>query len=352
MVMGRMVGDAAARQPRDRAFDVVRVVALWMILLCHLLSHCSFSLAAPLHDVLAQGGNGLFFALSGCLLGRKWIADGCGSYGFAFVRHRVARIWITFAAFVVPYVAFLLVRGHPISVRQAAFNVLGLSKFAPLPAAGHLWFVTGILFFYLTLLLVSRVGPLMRRHPVLAVPCSLLFAVGVQFVFKTLNIGFAGLVQFAWGGGVLFVFADRLHAVSGMVLVACAAIVPLGAWLLGWGLPAGVLPTARVWVSFAMAAAVIALTLKACRGRAVPAWVTWMSAVSFEVYLVHCVFLEDVVFPFGEFLGNGILYTFNYLLASFAFAWLLHRVTGIVSELVAGGARKSKSKSKSVETTT
>ena len=201
MVRKREIVAATVRQTRDPAFDVVRVVALWMILLCHLLSHCAFSLASPLHDILAQCGNCLFFALSGLLLGRTWIDRGCGGYGFAFVRRRAARIWITLAAFVIPYAALLIVRGHPLSVRQIAFNVLGLSKFAPLPAAGHLWFVTGILFFYLTLFLISRAGPLMRRHPAMAVPYSLLFAVGVQFVSKALDFGIAGLVQFAWGGG-------------------------------------------------------------------------------------------------------------------------------------------------------
>ena len=119
---------------------------------------------------------------------------------------------------------------------------------------------------------------------------------------------------------------------SRRILIACAAVLPLGAWLLGWGLPNGVPPTVRIWVSFAVAAAVIVLTLKACRGRAVPAWVTWMSAVSFEVYLVHCVFLEDALFPFGDFFGNGILYALNYFIASFALAWLLHLIANFLRQ--------------------
>ena len=54
--------------------------------------------------------------------------------------------------------------------------------------------------------------------------------------------------------------------------------------------------------------------------------VSWMSKVSFEVYLVHCIFIEDVIFPFRSFFGNDILYALNYVVASFALAGLLRLI--------------------------
>lgn len=55
--------------------------------------------------------------------------------------------------------------------------------------------------------------------------------------------------------------------------------------------------------------------------------VSWMGKVSFEVYLVHCIFIEDAIFPFWKFFGNDGLCVLNYVIASFALACLLQRLT-------------------------
>lgn len=72
---------------RDFRFDVLRTLGLFFILLCHYLTHFNGRCAAEAHDILAGAGNYIFFIISGWLLGIKWRAKECPSYGVEFLFH-------------------------------------------------------------------------------------------------------------------------------------------------------------------------------------------------------------------------------------------------------------------------
>ena len=223
---------------RDFGYDVVRVVGLWMILVCHILSHFSSWWAGPMHDILAQCGNSVFFILSGCLLGRTWISNGCGPYGWRFVGRRLAKLWPTFATFVVLYVVALEVCGHALSVRQIVMNVTMLSWFAKMPAAGHLWFVTAIVIFYVSLVGVSRIGRLARQHARGAVVTSLALTMGVQYVLWRCGIRQAYLLPFLYGASFLFLFGDRIRS-DRRALCSAGIVLPAAVYILGGGVYQG-----------------------------------------------------------------------------------------------------------------
>ena len=186
---------------QDSRYDVIRTMALGMILICHLAPHFSSRLMIPLHDVFAQIGNCTFFALSGVLLGRKWLVERCRDYGTRFVLHRVVKLGIPFLIFMIPYIVLLLLTGHSLSPLQVVLNLLGLSWFAKLPDAGHLWFVSAILIFYLTLVPLSRIGAWIREHTYVTLSCSFVLALGVQFALWYLGVKQAYLIPLLWGGG-------------------------------------------------------------------------------------------------------------------------------------------------------
>lgn len=314
---------------RDYGCDVIRVLGLWMILACHILSHFSFGLAAPMHDALAQCGNSLFFVLSGCLLGRKWVSGGCGACGWRFVGQRVLHLWPTFATFIVLYVVALKVCGHDLSVRQVVLNAAMLSWFAKMPAAGHLWFVTAILMFYVSLVGVSRIGSWARQRFWTATVASMALAMGAQCALWALGVRQSYLLPFLWGASFLFLFEDRIVP-DRRLMCAAGCALPVCFLILGGGIPMFV--QARCWVAMLAAFAVIVL-VRGCRfeGRgAVASVVSWMAKVSFEVYLVHCIFIEDAIFPFRAFFGNDGLYALNYVVASFALACLLRQLASFL----------------------
>lgn len=98
----------------------------------------------------------------------------------------------------------------------------------------------------------------------------------------------------------------------------------------------------RAWVAQASALSLIILTLYICRARHISKVVTWISGVSFEVYLVHCVFIEGALFSFRRFIGNDVLWVFNYFVAAFVVGWGIKSLSGVIH-------RKVKEHSMSIE---
>lgn len=99
----------------------------------------------------------VFFALSAYLFGMKWVKGGYEDFkAMSFLLKRSLRIyiplWLTLP--IVLLVEYLIC--HTIDTKTIIFNVIGLGWFKPFGVAGHLWYITLMMFLYLVFVVFSR----------------------------------------------------------------------------------------------------------------------------------------------------------------------------------------------------
>lgn len=311
---------------RDVRFDIIRAVGVLMILVCHLLSHYGSCGAEAGHDILAQVGNCIFYVMSGWLLGQSWIARGTPNEGWAFFARRVKKLGLPFLIFIVPYMIALKAVGFNLPQKTIMANCLMLSWFAKLPAAGHLWFVTAILIFYAVAVGLMRMGGLARRHGIFMCFSILVAALVGQGILWICGIRQGYLLTFLFGASCLFLFGDRflvfLKVHSQGCLVASISLSVIGSGFLGWWLPREWV-IVRTWVALATSIALMGGIIVVAKEIRKCTVVSAFAGIGFEIYLVHCVFLEDVLFPWQRWLSNTTAFALNYFVASFIAAWLL-----------------------------
>lgn len=106
-------------ETRMAEFDVLRTVALGMILACHFVESLGHYTVGT---ILGLSGNFVFFMMSGLLLGLSWVSMGRPAYGWRFLRHRLLRLAVPLWLFFVPWFLFMLWRGQPFSVKPLCQN--------------------------------------------------------------------------------------------------------------------------------------------------------------------------------------------------------------------------------------
>lgn len=147
---------------RDYSYDFLRAFAAIMIVLCHICQ--GFGLSAELGYYLGGTYVDVFLLLSAYLLGlssRDRIADNPGN----FMMKRSSRLIPTYYTFLtITFIVILLFIGwDSLSLKQILGHYLFLNWFwptsrifeAPLPQIGHLWFMSCILFGYLSVVVWS-----------------------------------------------------------------------------------------------------------------------------------------------------------------------------------------------------
>jgi len=307
---------------RNIGLDVARVIALACIMCCHFCSVYWNGFAVVAHDVLAVMGNSLFFAISGYLLGRKWEAEGCPLYGIGFVAKRIKRLYPPFAMFVIFYVIVLMIKGHYLSVVQIAMNLGMLSWFVKLPGAGHLWFVTAMMLLYVLYMSASRIRCVRGGNKELIVLCGLIAAVILAFILRYVGFRQSYFIVFASGAIATFLYGGRnwgLFRFKGL----CIAVGIVGLCILH--------KQEMLCVAIAV---MVALVIIACCAN-VPAFagcacITWLSSISYEMYLVHCIFQNSTVFNFKDFFGNVWLFAVNYVACSIIAAMALKKLCAML----------------------
>lgn len=301
-------------------FDLIRVIALGSIMTCHFCSVYGNVFAEAAHDILAVLGNSLFFVLSGFLLGRKWKAEGSPVYGIGFVFRRVKRLYPPFVVFVTIYVCMLFCKGITVPTWRVLMNMGMLSWFAKLPGAGHLWFVTGMMILYFVFMGVSRFGGGMRDR--IAARWIWIFA-AVSVAVAVMH--FSGFRQtyflvFALGSLIAFLYGDDLCQGVGTILGLGVIVLSIAALVILRNVE-----TLNSVFAVTVALAVVACCAKVDVGRCAR-MVSWLGGISYEMYLVHCVFQNATLFNFKTFCGNVYIFALNYVVCSVMTAVLLKNV--------------------------
>lgn len=214
-------------------FDVLRTVALGMILACHFVESLGHYTVGT---ILGLSGNFVFFMMSGLLLGLSWVSRGRPAYGWRFLRHRLLRLAVPLWLFFVPWFLFMLWRGQPFSVKPLLLHLSLLNWFDHwFPGTFALWFVTAISGFYMMLLVVTRLRAvpwfLWALGLVAMQVCASVVGVHQSYLFLHLCVA---VLAFLKGGDILAWMRRNAHMPAFAFLsVGCLFLGLFGGFCVG-----------------------------------------------------------------------------------------------------------------------
>ena len=188
-----------------------------------------------------------------------------------------------------------------------------LSWFAKLDGAGYLWFVTAMAFAYLFAVVLSRCSRIRRTFLALGVGAALL-----SLVMWVLHLRQGYFVVFMFGFAIAFL-DDIFTWVGGgwgLVSVCVVSLVVLHTHY-------NITP----WIALLAAMGIVRI----CRRISVmSAVIKWLSDMSYEIYLVHSLFVFGTVIPLKALFGDGLLFVINYVVCSLIGAYMLRKVVDVI----------------------
>lgn len=292
---------------RDISFDGIRAAAMCGILACHIC--CGIDGAQIFAVCFAETFNYTFFALSALLFGMSFhVGVDRGWRPLPFMWKRITRLGASCWPVVIAMFVLFSITGIGFSKKDVVMNICFLSWFAEMPSLGHLWFLTMIVMCYALFLALSH----LRRKPRLwewaagFVACSalhyameskgyiflILFFSAALFTYsrefmswaKKVDLRLLTIGTLAANGIATFLFCKDILLLESFATEHVAAVC--GLLILAW-----------LYRIFSYC--------QPCR------LITFLSGISFEIYLIHaplCFGLFSVYTWFsGISLAKGIL---------------------------------------------
>ena len=311
------------------AFDCLRAFAISLVLICHL----GQSFGVPLFGIAGGVANCIFFILSGLCLGVDWHKHGCIVYDWEFLRKRMVRLYIPFLCFLIPYLLVLWandVTGWGVM----CLNILMFSWFAPLPGAGHLWFVTGMLFQYVLLFCVTRFYFRTKIRGLALALIILIICLSGQVVFVITGIGQGYLLMLLAAGVIFFVFGDWIIRALMKCSNRCMLAFVMAICLLGIVGIVGVRSNQTVyyWLCMMVAVSVSCGFLLSIRTDQCNPIIMFVSSISYEIYLIHYPLCAGSPLFLRKILHNGWVYSATVIIGSLVGGFLLNRLVKILTE--------------------
>ena len=331
---------------RDPVFDWMRCVSITLIVLSHFLmfggwGDSMFWLGRYLGDVFSI----VFLCISALLYGLKW--QGIRNQPFP-IKSFMTKRFVKIAASLYPYLFLLLFfyvcYSVPFSIRKFVFNFAFLCWFDKIPTNGHLWFVTMIWICYGSLCVSSRIQEKGITRPLL-LGMFLIGSIFMQLLLDKYNLpGYMFLLLFVYTLVFLYAFLKeviyaQLDKRSSQSYSLCFIIFLLflmfntftlyqmsmmeydarhtTLWYL-------LTTCGLLWIVFLL---ILFHTFKQNRA------VSFLSKISFELYLVHhilCCGTFSVIDTFDSPMANFLLLS----IASIILAYLLHLISGKIQTFV------------------
>ena len=200
-----------SRHTRNPEFDWMRSVSVMLIVLSHFLMFGGCGdfmlwLGHYLGDVFSI----VFLCISALLYGMKWVRGGYRPFSVkSFMKKRFVKI----AASLYPYLLILLCLyicfSVSFSVRKFITNFLFLCWFDKIPTNGHLWFVTMIWICYGSLCVSSRIQKRGKKK-VLLLGLFMIGATAMQLILDKYNLpGYLFLLLFVYT--LVFLYAPLME---------------------------------------------------------------------------------------------------------------------------------------------
>ena len=319
------------RKSRITSLEWVRGIAILLVLFCHY----GQSVGWEKSGIAGGVANCIFFLLSGIVLGYTWRNTGGGKLGVDFLFRRFAKLYVPFILFLVPYSIILAINDN-IGIVDIILNFLMLSWFRKLAGAGHLWFVTGISILYLLIFAVSHLRKINTLSPTKGGGILIIICILMQYGLVKFGIKQAYFVMLLVSGVITFLYGDivmntivelRNYKVLGVVISILITVVliliKLEVKRVGY--------TLYYWICMLVATFVVIICGIAIRANGVPRLVGWISAMSYELYLVHYPFCMKSPLFVGQIMENRSAYAVCFLGVTTICAFLLKSSSNYIS---------------------
>lgn len=165
--------------------DYIRVIAIICIVVCH----CCFEFNEIiwLGRYLGQIFNSIFLCLSAFLFGLKFKKEDYRKFHKEFIWLRLKRLSITYYPFLIIMFIFLTATNQPYNLTDVILHVLYLAWFDKLIGFEHLWFLTIIVFCYISIYLYSKLWHISIFNKIFAIKkinlillCLILYLISTQ----------------------------------------------------------------------------------------------------------------------------------------------------------------------------
>ena len=323
------------------ALDYARVVTILMIMLCHYLLFSDLDSGAGRY--LGGVGTIIFFLISAFIYGLKYFAnhnEGLwgGEQSFNIKRFAPGRV-VKIGSSVWPFLALLTTLFLLFKVQFSWFdtilNFFFMGYLGKLPGNGHLWFITVLMVCYLEVILLLKVNKTSRSFPYIL----LVFSVIAVIVGESLGIPSNAFIILGLYGFIFLKSKWFYEKAKAMRWWMAAIIALLNIGCLIWELR-GLFEYSRT-IHFLLCG-FCGLTLLALMLRYLPekrnAFVSFLSGISFELYLVHHTLCEGPFMRVGDLPFNHIVNFLFLVVISLVLAiglnYLAKKVAGLFERVV------------------
>ncbi len=324
---------------RDKSIVFIRVLAMWMILICHIANRLSVGAIAQLFQVGVQ----IFLLISGYLCAMrppksltKWLAG------------RARRIFIPIWIFVLVCTVGFIFNPNlsPLGFLLSGFGVYGVNHIFTLwelpSVAGleHLWYITLLLISYIFLALYFSIGEESAKKR--NITLGILVALQIILAFFAVRIDY--IVIFFVGYAIYHLKSSaQKYAVLSSNIVAVVLVAVRFLMSRSESLSEGgaylyfVIPFCYNFLALAAFydLRLIFSVLKLGEIPLLDKIVTHTDGISYEVYIVHYIFIEGIFSVYADSSEWFIvlLETVIFLIVTFGIAELLHLLSTRVNKL-------------------
>lgn len=271
----------------------------------------------------------VFFALSAYLFGMKWCQNEYDVFDFrGFLKKRCLRIYIPLWLTLPLIIAVEYLIKHFVDIKTLLFNIVGLGWAKPFGVAGHLWYITLMMFLYFAFVLFSRIRLDKFR--------LIYWLLGYVVLLAAYVLGESHFVTFSSVAPITTVFlASLLFFKSGELMEYCrrwaktVLFVTIFALLLSWWMYVqGWYDTHKAIATFSSFSAGFGLfvcLLTLVKPSHNSRFVTHFADISYEVYLVHVPLLHLLkMIGFENYWGVVII---SWLALTYVCAIGVHKTT-------------------------
>ena len=319
---------------RNYTIDFIRVLAMMGVISDHYLQRTSSNIL--INTGLCMGGVSvaIFIVISAYLYGVKWRKQRCEGFDVVkFLKKRFLRIFIPL--WLMLFVAVLLewYVTHDVSGDVVLFNFLGLGWAKPLGGQGHLWYITMTLIVYLLVLVISRgrLDKIPMWGYLLGFMGLSVFIIAFPATFSSFSRAiipftiFYSTVMFACGDKVMSIF-KRYQLLCIFITIAMIAL-SYECYLFGWHFSHKAIAS----LSSALSGVLIflcSMTLIDMRNK--HKLISWFSARSYEIYLMH---LSMILFA-KLLVGENWIHIPLGLVLIVAGGSVLHYLSGFIYKII------------------
>lgn len=332
----------------NSAITVTRILAMLLIILCHIISYYEFIPGYQFLNVIFNVGVYVFLIISGYLYGNKDVKCFC-----VWMIKRIQRIYIPFLVVVIPVIFVSSICNIKYSLLTRMVYLLNLqgflfidwtffsSVFDEITNLGHLWFTTVIIICYLLIPFLQKIkNKVLNKVISLIFLCVALFLSYILIVLTNITLTYFIAFIFGYYFGT-YKFFEELNIKTYSIISVLMFLFTIGRFFLMKLFDETIYYSAFVTISqFALALWVVASVFyirkmfeKSFDKFTSKKSVIFFDKISYYIYLTHYIFARGQ-FNVYEMFNNILLSTIVFIFLIFISALVVMYISNLINSQI------------------